>query len=331
MPDAPLLDAISAAALRTLSDPSFMTGQPGEILDDCFTLLAFSWSFSFAAEAWARHRTAGAPATCQAADVTRQLRDALLVAGRRMDAEAVAVGGGIGGGGRRTWASRVAPAARPTSPSAVEAKAATCALSHAEEPKVLDRPRGMIVVLKPVNWEVDGLTSEGGSGAKLLSTFVQAVVPASGFPVVYTSSLDFGFVHRLDVPSSGLVLGGTTLQGLLHLKWQIAVYAIDRHYLTVNHGHAGKRADVLAPIDASTFDTMRSVTRDFGRPAQTHFLPLAHTIFLQGGSISFPFCVIATSIHTGRRHQIRAHARHLGFPTACDGKYTPKDVLILAR
>lgn len=36
-----------------------------------------------------------------------------------------------------------------------------------------------------------------------------------------------------------------------------------------------------------------------------------------------PFSLVAIRIRTGRRHQIRIHAAHLGHPTVCDGKYTP--------
>merc|ERR1712118_492194 len=34
----------------------------------------------------------------------------------------------------------------------------------------------------------------------------------------------------------------------------------------------------------------------------------------------------AIRIYTGRRHQIRAHTRHVGHPTAADARYTPRDV-----
>jgi len=37
----------------------------------------------------------------------------------------------------------------------------------------------------------------------------------------------FGFIHRLDVASSGLILAARTYQGLMCLQWQKAVSTID--------------------------------------------------------------------------------------------------------
>jgi len=208
-----------------------------------------------------------------------------------------------------------------------------------EQPKVVSRLRGMIVISKPVDWEVDGLTSEGG-GAFPLSSFIQSVLPSAEFPLVYTAEMDFGFIHRLDVPSSGLVLGGTNLEGLFHLKWQIAVYSICREYLTVNHGHVQNgRTDVNKRIDATTAETMRSLTVDSGKPARSYLASLAHLCSNgiaddeEHASNMQPsgrcnFSALAIAIHTGRRHQIRVHTRHVGHPVATDGRYTPRDVIL---
>merc|ERR1712226_1321245 len=104
----------------------------------------------------------------------------------------------------------------------------------------------------------------------LLSSFVQRRLTREDSALVYCKELDFGFIHRLDVPSSGLVLGGTTLEGLFHLKWQIAVYAIQRQYITVNHGRAfAGREEVNERIDATAADTIRSTVDETGKPACT--------------------------------------------------------------
>merc|ERR1712037_354000 len=143
--------------------------------------------------------------------------------------------------------------------------------------------------------------------------------------LVHTMELDFGFIHRLDVPSSGLVLGGTNLEGLFQLKWQIAVYSIDRQYFTANHAlFPVPRRVVDERIDASTAENLRSMTDSSGKPARTCLRSLAH-FQLRDCSASFSsavaLCVLAIAIHTGRRHQIRAHTRCLGHPTTADARY----------
>lgn len=45
--------------------------------------------------------------------------------------------------------------------------------------------------------------------------------------LLYDFNYGFGFVHRLDVASSGLILAARTFDGLICLQWQKALCAID--------------------------------------------------------------------------------------------------------
>ena len=58
---------------------------------------------------------------------------------------------------------------------------------------------------------------------------------------------------------------------------------------------------------------------DAGKPARTRFIP--EGIFMQphGGSQ-----LTTIELDTGRTHQIRVHAAHLGFPVAGDRRYGPE-------
>lgn len=307
--------------------------------------------------------------TTWASGVARTLLSNIIDLGRELDHRSRCGEEHLKAGSLQTWASKVAPAAqggyaavsrampphrfrspigwhvaRPSEgaqPAAmvVEPRGPLVA-GDGLQPQLVAQPRGMIVVAKPVNWEVDGLTSEAG-GARPLSAFVQSILPRNQSTLVHTVQLDFGFIHRLDVPSSGLVLGGTTLEGLFHLKWQIAVYAIARQYITSNHGRlAQPLADVSERIDASTAENLRSITDEHGKPARSALGVLAHFCACEHGLLSkvpngpaggcrvgeAGLCLLAIAIHTGRRHQIRAHTRHLGHPTVTDARYTPRDV-----
>lgn len=256
-------------------------------------------------------------------EVTRTLRTGVLAAGQELDARLR--GQSSLDSGVLSWATKIAAAkAAPGQMRPILGEQPIETDVHAPRPHVVAAPRGMLVVMKPVNWEVDGMTSEGG-GAFLLSSFVQDVLPRSASAIVYMSELDFGFMTRLDVPSSGLIIGGTSLEGLGSLKWQIAVYAMHRHYFVTGHGHFPiGRMEVDERIDATTIQTLRSVTDDAGKPARTYLSALSHLKIRAGDDLA-RVCIFVISIHTGRRHQIRAHTRHTGHPTVTDGLYTPRD------
>jgi len=93
----------------------------------------------------------------------------------------------------------------------------------------------MAVVLKPRGWEVDGKGSAPNDG-ELLSSFVQSLYPQDQFPLVYDTDCDHGFIHRLDIPSSGLILMGTSFEGLYWIRWQLNVYLISREYFVMCQG-----------------------------------------------------------------------------------------------
>merc|ERR1712228_788226 len=84
--------------------------------------------------------------------------------------------------------------------------------------------------------------------------------------------------------------------------------------------------DVQAKVNVLGTKVARTLTEDSGQPAMSHLVTHAH---LTSGPLSaFRYCIIVIRIYTGRRHQIRAHTRSIGHPTACDGWYTPSAVLL---
>eukprot|EP00746_Dinoflagellata_sp_MGD_P156070 gnl/MRDRNA2_/MRDRNA2_85687_c0_seq1.p1 gnl/MRDRNA2_/MRDRNA2_85687_c0~~gnl/MRDRNA2_/MRDRNA2_85687_c0_seq1.p1 ORF type:complete len:242 (+),score=28.98 gnl/MRDRNA2_/MRDRNA2_85687_c0_seq1:228-953(+) len=185
--------------------------------------------------------------------------------------------------------------------------------------------RGMTVVFKPPEWEVDGAATklEGRpDGRKSLSTFVQPCFPEECFPMPHRRDFDHGFLHRLDIPSSGLVLEGVSFEGYHALRLQLNIYELRREYFVSLNGMVPfeMRQASFGIGGSSPERGNRSIANDSGKPALTYVSTLLQSAMWR----SF----VSIRIFTGRHHQIRAHMERCGFPTVTDAKYTLWEVVI---
>jgi len=176
----------------------------------------------------------------------------------------------------------------------------------------LDLP-DRFVMHKPPGWEVD--TADVG-GAKHLSRHLQSIL---SWPLARDVTHSYGFLHRLDTPSSGLILVAKTFEAYYDLKLQLNVGALVRDYVVLCHGLVPPgRGQIREKVHHSRHEgNLPSAVCRTGKPSLTRLKVVAHC---SRGSEDFSLVVIR--IQTGRRHQIRAHTTHIGHPTVCDGKYT---------
>mmetsp|Transcript_62126 Transcript_62126/g.200300 ORF Transcript_62126/g.200300 Transcript_62126/m.200300 type:complete len:222 (+) Transcript_62126:228-893(+) len=193
--------------------------------------------------------------------------------------------------------------------------------------------RGLAVVFKPAAWEVDGRDSDflgarAGDGRRGLSSYVQALFPREEFPLPHWPDLDHGFLHRLDIPSSGLILQGTTFEGYHTLRLQLNTYALGREYTVVCQGAVPAGFEgVSLGIGSTTLRVRRSIADDRGKPAETHVKVQVQT--MSSRVVRTARCsTVAIRIRTGRHHQIRTHMLHSAYPTVTDAKYTVWDLLV---
>merc|ERR1719424_160428 len=116
-------------------------------------------------------------------------------------------------------------------PSEVAQRAAVVDRLENKGPEVVLACTGMLVVFKPPGWEVDTTGEE--TDACCLSGYLQQQFSSHERPLLHSEGNGFGFIHRLDVASSGLVLVGSTFKAFFALQWQKNIYEIDREYLVV--------------------------------------------------------------------------------------------------
>eukprot|EP00435_Cladocopium_sp_Y103_P032476 s51_g8.t1 len=132
-----------------------------------------------------------------------------------------------------------------------------------------------------------------------------------------------GFLHRLDVPCSGLVIVAKTYEAYYDLLLQMNSGDTIRDYVVLCHGRISTPELTLRePLYWAEGTHLPTVVRSYGKPATTKIKCLAHgTRQVPGAMGTAAFSLLAVRILTGRRHQIRAHLASAGHPLVADGKY----------
>lgn len=131
-------------------------------------------------------------------------------------------------------------------------------------------------------------------------------------------------VSRLDRETSGVVLLARHRAAASRLQKALQARQVRKIYLAIVEGTFAETRKVRQPLAKdldSTVAAKVTVRRSrSARSAETLFRPLA-----EGGGYS----LVQVEPLTGRKHQIRAHARWLGNPVAGDKIYGPDDTLFL--
>lgn len=124
-----------------------------------------------------------------------------------------------------------------------------------------------------------------------------------------------GVVHRLDADTSGVMVLAKTQRAYLKLRELFESHRdIRKTYLAVCHGAPSpKEGRLETTIGRKPWDAKRmAVDVPDGKRAVTEWTVLGR----QG-----PVALVEFRIETGRTHQIRVHAAHLGHPLAGDPLY----------
>jgi len=178
-------------------------------------------------------------------------------------------------------------------------------LQRMEQAIVFEDAR-LLVINKP-----SGVASHGGSGIShgAIET-MRALRPNQTLELV----------HRLDRDTSGLLVMAKKRSALSELQALLredhgATGGIRKRYLTLL---AGRMPDGVMSVDAPLHVGLRQggerhvQVNAAGKPSLSHFRVLER----RGGH---SYCEVR--IETGRTHQIRVHALHIGHPVAGDDKY----------
>lgn len=161
---------------------------------------------------------------------------------------------------------------------------------------VIDKPSGLLSV-----------PGKGEANKDCVAARVARLFPAATGPLI---------VHRLDMDTSGLIVLGLDPDAQRDLSGQFERREVDKAYTALVEGIVrGNSGSIGVPmrtdIDNRPYQIIDHV---HGKPALTHWSML---------SIETDRTRLRMVPHTGRTHQLRLHAAHIGHPIIGDVLYGP--------
>ncbi len=171
---------------------------------------------------------------------------------------------------------------------------------------VIYKDSNILVLNKPA-----GLAVQGGTG---ISKSVDGMLGALQFDAKERPKL----VHRLDLDTSGVLVIARSARVAAELQKMFSGKTVEKTYWALVNGCPLEHAGVItAPLaksahDGGSYETV-AVDNEEGKFAETEYRVI--------DSLVLQYALLEMKPLTGRTHQLRVHAAHIGHPILGDHKY----------
>lgn len=125
-----------------------------------------------------------------------------------------------------------------------------------------------------------------------------------------------GVIHRLDRPTSGVVIFAKTSKALERMNAQFREKLTDKSYVALVHGKLPNRDSLVHELRKNEQKNKSFVVDSGkGKEARLSYNPI---------KVFDSYTLIEVTLETGRHHQIRCQLAHIGHPLRGDLKYGAK-------
>lgn len=201
-----------------------------------------------------------------------------------------------------------------------------------KSPQIIFEDENLLAINKPSGMVVNESNALGTQGSSL-----QGGVPAGtlqgwveenfNFPLAHNKGLRNGIVHRIDKETSGVLLIAKTEDVFRELQRQFKDRETKKTYVALVHGRVEPSTGTIdAPIRRNPKVRTKFSVLENGREAVTNYCVLAHFNARQPerglkSATTEEYSLVEFNPKTGRTHQIRVHAKHIGHPIVADYLY----------
>jgi len=178
-------------------------------------------------------------------------------------------------------------------------------------PSVIYEDDYILALNKPAGWVVND--SDTAKGNPTLQDWISENF---NFEISNSKELRSGIVHRLDKPTSGVILVAKTSDVFFALQKQFADREIEKVYVALVHGKLkDTEGSINQKIGRLPWNRVRFGVFEGGREALTNYKVL---------SSNSDYSFLELYPKTGRTHQLRVHLKHIGHPIVGDHLYAGK-------
>jgi len=132
-------------------------------------------------------------------------------------------------------------------------------------------------------------------------------------------------VHRLDKPTSGVLLFALSKEVAKDLSLLFRENKVQKEYIAVVRGYTEEKSEIDHPLK-QMLDTKEEKEKGISKEAQE-----AQTSYVRLATVELPYPVSRYPVaryslvklfpHTGRKHQLRRHMKHIFHPIVGDTKH----------